>query len=72
MSAETVWIAAFMRATGVREVRIPDELIAGTGECHVIRYHDHMRDETVFRLVEPRDVIEGEEVPAAIAELEAS
>jgi hypothetical protein len=59
------WARAFMRATGVTEVRIPmEELASSVGEVRWL--DDPMTDERVFRLSVPAEVIDGEEVPPAL------
>lgn len=62
MATEGAWIAACMRAAGVTEFVIPDNWIDDPREGSVLRYRDEMRLVTVFRLVEPADVIGAEVV----------
>lgn len=59
-------MAAIMRAAGVTEIRIPDEWLVRLPVGSVLRYHDDRIDMTVFRLVTPGDVIDGEEVPMPV------
>lgn len=64
------WIAAVMRAAGVREVRVPLESLANPAV--ITRYVDQMSDQVVLRLRDGAlDVLEGEVAPDAAGELTA-
>lgn len=59
----TIVVVAIMRAAGLAEVRVPEELLVDMDGYTLTVQRDIMRDYQVFRLTGAPDVVEGEVVP---------
>ncbi len=53
-------VAAVMEAAGVDELFVSHEVLSGLTPVTITWFDDHMRDGVLFRIIRPREFVDGE------------